>query len=390
MPKSSISVSSPNMLLEHVNMNNSMVDFVKYLWKSAKAIRSRDLVQMEVETPCGSDVSAASLDSNGVNIFSAELVLYIFSFMDAQTLCRCAKACMLWNEIANDHTLWKGLCTKNTQLEITATTLPTWTPSWKSLFQFYYESKNNVFSQGQFKDGRGTFTWTNGAKYEGEWKGDKENGRGKKVWMDGAAFDGEWEDGKFSGHGVHTWASGSIYQGSWTKHKRNGFGRNVWPQKDVYEGEWFEDQKSGLGTYTWADGRVYTGYWKNDKRCGRGTFVWSPMGYKYEGEWLNDRGHGSGRFYWGDGYYYEGQWVNGRRFGKGKYYTPSGRVFLQEWNEDREFNANDRGDLSRELTADMPESPKRKIEDTVQPTRMETEIYTRDTKKRRPSTSSWD
>jgi len=393
MPKPTLSASSSAILLDPLHASITMMDFVKYLWKSAKFVRSRELTinsRMYETQSCGSNASVLCQDVNGANIFSVELVLHIFSYMDVKTLCQCARACLLWNELAQDHTLWKQLCISNTHLETNTNSLPTWASNWRELFRFNYESKTNIFSQGQIKEGRGSFSWTNGAKFEGDWKNDKENGRGKKVWMDGATFDGEWEDGKFSGKGVHTWASGSRYQGSWKKHKRNGFGRNVWPQKDIYEGEWLEDQKSGLGTYTWADGRVYIGYWENDKRCGHGTFVWSPMGYKYEGEWLNDRGHGIGSFHWGDGYYYEGGWVNGRRCGKGKYHTPCGRVFFQEWNEEREFNASDRGDLSHELAADMLESPKRKVEETGQGNdTMDIETYFPDHKKRR-SDPSWE
>lgn len=389
------SIPPPSAIVLEPTHTITMLEFVKYLWNSAKSVRSRELAlnsRMEYETQSsGSSTAALDQDINGANIFSVELVLHIFSFMDVKTLCKCARACLLWNELSQDHTLWKQLCHSNPQLETNTDSLPSWALSWKELFRFYYESKNKVFTQGQVKEGRGTFTWSNGAKYEGEWQSDKENGRGKKIWMDGATFDGEWEDGKFSGKGVHTWASGSRYQGCWRKHKRNGFGRNVWPQKDIYEGEWLEDQKSGMGTYTWADGRMYRGSWKNDKRYGKGTFIWSPMGYKYEGEWLNDRGHGFGAFHWGDGYHYEGEWQNGRRCGKGKYHTPCGRVYLQEWNEEREFNANDRGDLSNELTTDMVvESPKRKVEETGQGSdTMDIDSFSPDLKKRR-SDSSWE
>jgi len=281
--------------------------------------------------------------------------------MNVTTLGRCARVCSLWNELTRDHTLWRALCIRDSYISASLPRIPDWSKSWIELYKFHYECKINIFALGEVKDGRGTFTWSNGAMYEGEWKNDKEHGRGKKVWIDGATFEGEWEEGKFSGTGTHTWASGSQYKGTWSKHKRNGIGRNVWPQKDVYEGEWLEDQKSGFGTYTWADGRVYSGFWKNDKRCGKGTFVWSPMGFKYVGEWLNDRGHGHGIFFWGDGHFYEGQWVNGRRCGSGKYHIPDGKIYAQEWTEEREFNADNRGDLSQETTNGTVESPKRKV-----------------------------
>lgn len=373
------------------NNSNLMVEFVKYIWKNAKAIGVKDESftrgsDMFEPCRCGMDVTAKQEENDCEGIFSVELLLHIFSFMNAPTLAKCARVCSLWNTLTQDHTLWRGLSERdNYGLITTNFDPPQWAKCWKDAYRFHYECRMIVFSPGQVKEGRGTFIWTNGARYEGEWKNDKEHGRGKKVWMDGATFEGEWEEGKFSGEGIHSWASGSRYQGKWTKHKRNGFGKNVWPQKDVYEGEWLEDQKSGFGTYTWADGRVYTGYWKNDKRCGKGTFVWSPMGYKYEGDWITDRGHGHGTFYWGDGHSFEGEWVNGRRCGKGKYRTPEGRVFYQEWNEEREFNANDRGDMSREITENesFPDSPKRKVtEDNLINSSVEL-VIPRDVKRRR-------
>jgi len=39
-------------------------------------------------------------------------------------------------------------------------------------------------------NGYGSFSWSNGNKYEGEFVNDKKNGKGKFTWPDGRIYDG--------------------------------------------------------------------------------------------------------------------------------------------------------------------------------------------------------
>ena len=39
------------------------------------------------------------------------------------------------------------------------------------------------------QDGRGTFTWANGAVYEGEWKNNKREGKGTYKWSNGDVYE---------------------------------------------------------------------------------------------------------------------------------------------------------------------------------------------------------
>mgnify|MGYP000523855194 CR=1 FL=1 len=41
------------------------------------------------------------------------------------------------------------------------------------------------------QDGRGTFTWANGAVYEGEWKNNKREGKGTYKWSNGDVYEGD-------------------------------------------------------------------------------------------------------------------------------------------------------------------------------------------------------
>ena len=40
--------------------------------------------------------------------------------------------------------------------------------------------------------GKGTYTWLDGRKYEGEWLNNNMHGRGIYTWRDGRKYDGEY------------------------------------------------------------------------------------------------------------------------------------------------------------------------------------------------------
>ncbi|MDP7260959.1 MAG: hypothetical protein QGI80_03250 [archaeon] len=56
--------------------------------------------------------------------------------------------------------------------------------------------------------GQGTYTWSNGNKYVGEWKGDNMHGQGTYTWPNGDKYVGVWKDGRETG-GWYYWADGS-------------------------------------------------------------------------------------------------------------------------------------------------------------------------------------
>jgi hypothetical protein len=66
-------------------------------------------------------------------------------------------------------------------------------------------------------EGRGTYTWANGARYEGEYRDDRRHGRGTQTWANGYRYEGEWRDGRADGYGeYYDAASGIWYRGQWT------------------------------------------------------------------------------------------------------------------------------------------------------------------------------
>ena len=61
----------------------------------------------------------------------------------------------------------------------------------------------------------GIYTYDDGAKYVGEWKGDKKHGQGTYTWPSGSSYVGEWKDGKKHGQGTYTYQTGGSYIGEY-------------------------------------------------------------------------------------------------------------------------------------------------------------------------------
>ena len=45
-----------------------------------------------------------------------------------------------------------------------------------------------------WKNGQGTFTTSNGSKYEGEWKNGERHSQGTHTFPDGSTYEGEYKD----------------------------------------------------------------------------------------------------------------------------------------------------------------------------------------------------
>ena len=65
----------------------------------------------------------------------------------------------------------------------------------------------------------GTYTFTSGAKYVGEYKDGQMHGKGTFTFVDGSSYVGEHKDGNWHGKGTFTWANGTVESGIWTDGK---------------------------------------------------------------------------------------------------------------------------------------------------------------------------
>ena len=91
-----------------------------------------------------------------------------------------------------------------------------------------------------------------------------------------------------SGEGTYKYSSGAEYTGQWEEGKRNGKGTNKYSSGAVYTGEWKEDKQDGPGgTFTSSKGTVYTGEFK-DNRLLNGQVIYKlSNGNSRYGEWKN-------------------------------------------------------------------------------------------------------
>jgi hypothetical protein len=69
------------------------------------------------------------------------------------------------------------------------------------------------------KAGRGVMIYSDGGRYEGEWRGDGRHGQGVMRYMGvfAATYTGHWIDDQKDGRGVLTLASGAFVEGEWRK-----------------------------------------------------------------------------------------------------------------------------------------------------------------------------
>lgn len=130
--------------------------------------------------------------------------------------------------------------------------------------------------------------------YEGERNAfNRFHGKGTYKYTNGNVYEGEWVDGRKNGEGTQTWANGEKYSGGWSNNREHGKGKKTWPNGNAYSGEWLQGKMSGKGTFKWANGDTYTGNFIADQRQGKGVFVEAATKAKYEGSWKDDKKDGS-------------------------------------------------------------------------------------------------
>jgi hypothetical protein len=225
----------------------------------------------------------------------------------------------------------------------------------------------------------GVYNYSNGDKYEGEWREDKRHGQGTYTFSNGDKYVGDFLDGGFHGQGTYTYGKGEWeddkYIGEYKNDKRNGQGVYMFADGRVWQGQWSNDEwVSGnkfaegefdyssqisslptcqgspsyegstywdncVGTYTFSSGEIYIGSWKNDKRHGQGTSTYAS-GDKYIGEYKEDMKHGQGIYTFANGEKYIGEFKNNERHGQGTNTWADGKVWQGEWSNNEWVSGN--------------------------------------------------
>ena len=116
----------------------------------------------------------------------------------------------------------------------------------------------------------GTYTWSSGDQYVGEYKDDKRHGQGTYTYANGNQYVGAFKDNKRNGQGTYTWGqnseyAGDQYVGAWKDSKMHGQGTYTYAEGDQYVGAFKDDSMHGQGTFTYADGTTERGYYMNSE-----------------------------------------------------------------------------------------------------------------------------
>ena len=94
------------------------------------------------------------------------------------------------------------------------------------------------------------------------------HGKGTQTWQDGAKYNGDWRSGMAEGEGVFYHANGDVYTGEFYQDRANGFGVYVHSNGQKYEGFWKNDMQDGPGKEELEDGSKYDGMFKDGKKWG--------------------------------------------------------------------------------------------------------------------------
>ena len=109
----------------------------------------------------------------------------------------------------------------------------------------------------QKKHGKGTYLYSNGDVYEGDWEENLRSGKGELNCKKGDLCRGEFSNDELVS-GVYIDTNGSNYKNS--EH----------PDKPSLNGFFKKGRLYGFGRIEFADGGVYDGMFKDGKRSGQG------------------------------------------------------------------------------------------------------------------------
>lgn len=97
--------------------------------------------------------------------------------------------------------------------------------------------------------------------FDGSCKDGFANGNGTVIWYKNQAIyekgKGYWLNGKLNGKGSYEWSNGTKYDGEWVNGRRTGKGTFTWSTGNKYVGEFHEDQRTVNGVYLLANGKKH-------------------------------------------------------------------------------------------------------------------------------------
>jgi hypothetical protein len=158
---------------------------------------------------------------------------------------------------------------------------------------------------GNCDDGRGTFAYPNGSKYEGTFKDGQPNGSGIYTYPNGEKYVGIFRNGFQHGKGK-LYREDEVVEGVWEEGEYVGKSTKEIKESGCLSG----DCINGFGTFAFRDGAKYSGSFRNKTQNGKGTIVYAN-GDKYTGDWKDGIYDGEGTLYLQNGAKVSGLWRQG-------------------------------------------------------------------------------
>ncbi len=82
-----------------------------------------------------------------------------------------------------------------------------------------------------------------------------------------------------NGRGTYQWSGGEQYSGDWQNQQKHGYGTYIYQSGEKYTGDWRFNKKQGQGIYIWPGGYQFSGGWQNNLAHGKGIYTY-PNGQR--------------------------------------------------------------------------------------------------------------
>ena len=162
--------------------------------------------------------------------------------------------------------------------------------------------------------------------------GNCKNGKGKYTYPDGAYYDGYFRNQQFEGLGIMRYANKALYVGYWERGIQHGKGKLTEPDGTEYFGYFHRGRRQGQGEITYVDGNRITGNWEADQIVGAGEFSFANGDF-YRGQIKDARLEGQGTMEFNNGDHYTGGWVNSAQTGFGTITFENGLQLQGQWEQ---------------------------------------------------------
>ncbi len=187
---------------------------------------------------------------------------------------------------------------------------------------------------GNCYSGMGSYVFSSGARYRGEFLKGQLHGKGTCFFTNGDIYDGQWYRNVRQGEGEFRKKDGTVYKGSFRHNQPHGKGILIFPDGSFFKSDWERGESVGKGFLTNTDGQVLQGQWSD------GVFTPVPSvssdksdsaGSSTQKTFDDDLDRENGTFSFPDGSVYEGEMVAGEPKGKGKCVYQNGDLYIGEW-----------------------------------------------------------